>query len=205
MARDRAEGAVVNINTNQLLWLTGLNQVLWINLTGKIEALYELAVYLTPSWSTIVGFMWISMAFFWACHSCVVRSVFLLLFRRTVHYIEICSIIMHHLAHVSPFSHNAYRFQTGLNLGLETWNVGSFFLFSRKTHPEQSCDIFKKANKSKPSTFLRRGENAGALVRHSMEIWALLRNISVLSFYSLCEGCSFNLDEFHSACCTEGR
>lgn len=157
MARDRAEGAVVNINASQLLWLTGLNQVLWINLTGKIRALYELAMYLTPCWSTIVGFMWISVAFFLACHSCVIRSVFQIIFRRKVCTEKSVALwcIIWHMCH--PLSHNAYGFQTSLNLGLETWDVGSFFLLSRKTHPEHSCDIFKKANKSKPSTFLRRG------------------------------------------------
>lgn len=152
-------GAVVNINMSQLLWLTGLNQVLWINLTGKIRALYELTTYLTPSCSTIVGFMWISMAFFFEHELCDQIRVSNSLSADSLHSLH--RNLSHYNASsgtcVALFSHIAYWFHTSLNLGLETWNVGSFFLFSRKTHLEHSCDIFKKANKSKPSTFLGRG------------------------------------------------
>lgn len=45
MANDRVEGMVININKNQLLWLIGLNPVLWLSLIGaQIWAVHELAV-----------------------------------------------------------------------------------------------------------------------------------------------------------------
>lgn len=102
MARDRVEGAVVNINKSQLLRLTGLNQVLWINLMGKTQALHELAVYFMSSQELWV-LCWFSWPFFikWVVRSdpCFKFSVCR---QFALHYTQICSIITDHPEHVSP-------------------------------------------------------------------------------------------------------
>lgn len=117
-----------------------------------------------------------------ACQCTVIRGL-------ALRYTQICSIIMDHPAHATLFPTVHCYLCAYFRAVIKFRNSGSFF-------------IYKKAKRRKSSMFL----NHSMWVRWSAALYGHQASIEeYFSIVILCQGCSFNLDEFYSVCCTEGQ
>lgn len=145
----RVERMVINTKKSQFLWLTGLNAILWISLIGaQIWAVPELAVYSTPSWSTVLAFTLIFMAFLNGTNLSEQRDQRLgsPLHTNLQHYTRSSSTCY-------PLFRTMHCYSCAYFRGVIKFRSSASF-FIRKPTPSRLFFIFKKGKRRKSPMFL---------------------------------------------------